>query len=95
MLGEILTTDKKAILCEFLSDEFRIEEAQQDILYFMLNENIRSGEYEGNRQILKKLDSNNFIIYTDDIFPTDMHREISCCAAFTLQELLSAMADAN
>lgn len=47
-------TDKKAILCEFLSDEFRIEEAQQDILYFMLNENIRSGEYEGNRQILKK-----------------------------------------
>lgn len=85
--------DKKEILHEFLSDEFRIEEAQRDILYFMLNENIRSGEYEGNRRVLKKLDPYNFIIYTDDIYPADMHREISDCAAFSRQELLFAMAN--
>ena len=86
--------DEKAILHEFLTDEFRIEEAQRNIIYFMLNENIRSGEYEGNRQVLKKLDSYNFIIYTEDIYPKDMYREISNCAAFTRQELLSALANA-
>lgn len=85
-------TDRKKILREFLSDEFSNEAAQQDILYFMLNENIRSGEYEGNRQVLKKLDSFNFVIFTDDFYPVDMHREISDCAAFSRQELLSALA---
>ena len=85
-------TDIKKVLREFLSDEFSNEEAQQGILYFMLNENIRSGEYEGNRQVLKKLDSFNFIIFKEDIYPTDMRIEISECAAFSRQELLSALA---
>ena len=85
--------NKKEILDEFLYDEFGIEEARHNILYFMLNENIRSGEYEGNRRILKKLDIYNFIIFTDDISPTDLHREISGCAAFSRQELLFAMAN--
>ena len=42
---------------------------------------------------LKKLDIYNFIIFTDDISPTDLHREISGCAAFSRQELLFAMAN--
>ena len=83
-----------AILERFLLDEFQIEEARQNILYFMLNEHICSGEYEGNQFVLKKLDAFHFVLYQEDIYPNDLRREISGCTAFTRRELLFPMARA-
>jgi len=86
---------REQVLVKFLQDEFSYEAAQQGILYFMFDENIRRGEYEGNMYILKKLDSYTYVIYAELTFVKEGRTEIASCHAYTRAELLSAMAKAT
>jgi len=86
---------REQVLVKFLQDEFSYEAAQQGILYFMFDDNIRRGEYEGNMYILKKLHPLAYVIYQEWIMPKDGLIDISQCHAYTRAELLSAMAKAT
>jgi hypothetical protein len=75
------------ILKEFLRDEIQSEEEGLDIINFIESFNIRNGEYEGNRYVLKKIDNLNFFIFPEDIYP-DGHKEISGCISIYKTQLL-------
>ena len=59
----------------FLRDEISCQKLYEDIVCFINSFHIRNGEFEGNYYIIKKMDSLNFMIYAENIFP-DGHREI-------------------
>ena len=63
------------VMERFLNDEISSQELYEDIINFINSFHIRMGEFEGNYYIIKKMDSINFIIYAENIFP-DGHREI-------------------
>lgn len=75
------------ILKEFLKDEIQSKEVEVDIVKFIESFNIRNGEYEGNRYVLKKIDNLNFLIFPEDIYP-DGHKEICGCISIYKTQLL-------
>lgn len=64
------------ILQDFLSTEVSYQDMYDEIVKFIVSEHIRSGELEGNRYIIKKMDKHNFIIFIEDVYAED-RREIS------------------
>ncbi len=64
------------IMNRFLKDEVSYQEMYEEILNFIESVHIRNGEFEGNYYILKKMDVNNFLIFAENIYPDDGHREI-------------------
>lgn len=86
-----MTDYAKKILKEFLDTEFFCVEAADGIIQFILDANIRNGEYEGNEFILKKLNLYNFVIFKEYVYRDAMCPEISCVTAFSRDELLNAM----
>lgn len=49
----------------FLQYEINFEESYNDIMYYILSYQIRSGEFEGNEYIIKKIDLDNFYIFPE------------------------------
>ncbi|UOQ83528.1 hypothetical protein [Gracilibacillus salinarum] len=64
----------QAFIQTFLEDEVSDQEFYDGIIDFIYSFNIRCGEYEGNRFVIKKMDHLNFIIY--DEYEIDGKREI-------------------
>lgn len=75
------------ILKEFLRDEIQSKKEGLDIISFIESFNIRNGEYEGNRYVLKKIDKLNFFIFSEDIY-LDGHREVSGCISIYKTQIL-------
>lgn len=78
------------VIIEFLRDEIGSEESYKNILDFIESYDIRSGEFEGNRYIIKKMDRINFFVYSEDIYP-DGTREISNTTNIYKDELIKAI----
>ncbi|WHY01335.1 hypothetical protein [Neobacillus sp. DY30] len=66
----------KNLIDSFLEDEISDQEYYDGIYEFIVSFNIRCGEYEGNRFIIKKMDHINFFIFDEYVYPEDGHREI-------------------
>lgn len=58
---------KERIFQDFIQCEFFDKHAEQNILHFVLNVNIRRGEYEGNEFILKKISCDCIVIFREFI----------------------------
>jgi len=71
----------------FLDDEISSQELFESIYDFVSSFHIRSGEFEGNYYIIKKMDRDNFIIFPENVFP-DNHREIPNCFSIYKDELI-------
>lgn len=74
----------------FLKDEISSQELYEDIHHFIDSYHIRNGEFEANYYIIKKMDSDNFIIYAENIYP-DNHREIPYSASVYKNLLLQTI----
>lgn len=74
-------------LNDFLSTEV-IDGLYQEIIMFINHYEIRCGEFEGNRYIIKKLDHDNFIIFLEEVYP-DGHKEVSGAMAFCKKQILN------
>lgn len=70
----------------FLDDEISSQELYQSIYDFITSFHIRTGEFEGNYYIIKKMDQGNFIIFPENIYPD--HREIPNCIAIYRNDLI-------
>lgn len=53
-------------LIDFMKTEIVSEDVRQDILEFVSNWSIRTGEYECNVYVIHKLDRKNIIVYADE-----------------------------
>jgi hypothetical protein len=62
------------LIQSFLEDEITNQEFYDGIIVFIYSFNIRCGEYECNRFVIKKMDHFNFIIY--DEYEIEGKREI-------------------
>ncbi|MGD6874255.1 hypothetical protein ACQCU1_19000 [Sutcliffiella horikoshii] len=62
------------LIQSFLEDEISDQEFYDGIIDFIYSFNIRCGEYECNRFVIKKMDHLNFIIF--DEYVIDGKREI-------------------
>ncbi|MNT35491.1 hypothetical protein D3C72_1715210 [compost metagenome] len=74
----------------FLDDEISSQELYDSIYEFVTSFHIRSGEFEGNYYIIKKMDFDNFFIFPENIFP-DSHREIPNCVTIYKDELINVI----
>ncbi|WFD11936.1 hypothetical protein [Tepidibacter hydrothermalis] len=81
----------KEILAEFLQDKISDQEFYDAIYDFIVDQNIRSGEYEGNIFIIKKLDRLNFIIFKEYFYRKNNHREISSAISLFRKDILIAI----
>jgi len=79
------------ILNRFLKAELSYEEAQQAIIYFILNVNIRCGDYTGNEFVLKKLSLHRFAIHSEYIDAKEETVDIYNIAVYSKDELLHAI----
>ncbi|MDT0003985.1 hypothetical protein QJV14_11190 [Listeria cossartiae subsp. cayugensis] len=73
----------------FLDDEISSQEMYEAIYDFITSFHIRSGEFEGNRYIIKKMDRINFIIFPEDIYPNTGDREIPYCTSIYKNTLIT------
>ncbi|MBD1383593.1 hypothetical protein [Metabacillus arenae] len=64
----------RELIQSFLEDEISDQEFYDGIIDFIYSYNIRCGEYECNRFVIKKMDHLNFIIF--DEYVIDAKREI-------------------
>jgi uncharacterized protein YydD (DUF2326 family) len=71
----------------FLNDEISSQELYDSIYDFVMSFHIRSGEFEGNYYIIKKMDRDNFFIFPENIYP-DTHREIPKCISVYRDNLI-------
>ena len=63
------------VLEGFLEAEINTQELYEDIMSFITSYHIRSGEFEGNEYIIKKMDQTNFILFPE-YMDADGEREI-------------------
>ena len=75
-----------ALLCE----ELQYEESYLALADFVESMSIRNGEYEAARFVVKKMDRENFILYTEA--PESPDRLITACFALSVDELTGWMA---
>ena len=73
----------------FLEEEISSQELYEAIFDFIHSVHIRNGEFEGNYYIIKKMDLDNFIIYAENIYPDDNHREIPYSTSIYKENLLN------
>ncbi|MFD1884161.1 hypothetical protein [Paenibacillus wenxiniae] len=79
------------VIEHFLEDEISSQELYEEIYSFITSFHIRSGEFEANYHIIKKMDQINFFIYAENIFPDDHHREIPYGVAIYKRSLIKAI----
>ncbi len=73
-----------------LAEELQYEESYLALADFVESMNIRNGEYEAARFVVKKMDRENFILYTEA--PESAERLISACIAVSATKLTGWMA---
>ncbi|WBW98366.1 hypothetical protein [Oceanirhabdus sp. W0125-5] len=81
----------KETLSNFLQDEISDQEFYDAIYDFIIDQNIRSGEYEGNIFIIKKLDRLNFVIFEEHCYREDKQREIYNAISLFRKDILIAI----
>lgn len=86
-----MTKYAQGILNRFLEAELSYEDAQQAIIYFILNGNIRCGDYVGNEFVLKKLSLHRFAIHSEFIDAKEQIIDIYNLAVYSKDELLYAI----
>lgn len=72
-----------ALLCE----ELQYEESYWSLLEFVDSMSIRNGEYEGARLVVKKMDRDNFILYTE------LQGMITACLAMDKDRMVGLMGE--
>lgn len=75
----------------FLETEISDQEYYDGIIRFIYSGNIRSGEYECNQFVVKKMDFSNFIIFEEYVI--DSKREIHNTISISKNKLLRAIND--
>lgn len=70
----------------FLANEITDQEYYDGIIDFVTSCNIRSGEYECNEYVIKKMDAFNFIIFPEYII--DGKREIHSSVSISKEKLV-------
>lgn len=67
------------LIQSFLEDEISDQEFYDGIIDFIYSFNIRCGEYECNRFVIKKMDHLNFIIFDEYVIDgkTEIHNSVS------------------
>lgn len=86
-----MTDYARRLLAEFLATEFFCLDAANGIIQFVLDQNIRNGEYEGNEFVLKKLNFFDFILFKEYVDPSALCAELSHITVFKRDELLDEM----
>ncbi|MFD1884163.1 hypothetical protein [Paenibacillus wenxiniae] len=79
------------VMERFLESEISSQKLYEDIYSFITSFHIRSGEFEANYYIIKKMDQINFFIYAENIFPDDHHREIPYSTSIYSNHLIKAI----
>lgn len=79
------------VIAESLKEEVCYQEYYDSIYNFIDDQNIRSGEYEGNIFIIKKMDRLNFIIFKEFTFKENGLREIHCATSVFRKDILKAV----
>lgn len=80
--------NSQEVIKRFLEDEISSQELYEAIYDFIDSVHIRNGEFEGNYFIIKKMDLINFIIYAENIYPDENHREIPYSTSIYKENLL-------
>lgn len=80
--------NSQEVIKRFLEDEISSQELYEAIFDFIDSVHIRNGEFEGNYFIIKKMDLTNFIIYPENIYPDENHREIPYSTSIYKENLL-------
>lgn len=75
------------IMSKFMQAELNSQEALDEIQLFIESNGIRSGEFEGNEYIIKKMDRDNFIIFPEYI-DNKANREIPFAMSIYKEQLL-------
>ncbi|QFT89038.1 hypothetical protein FIU87_10305 [Bacillus sp. THAF10] len=75
------------LVLSFLEDEISDQEFYDGIIDFIYSINIRCGEYECNRFVIKKMDHLNFIIYEE--YEIDGKREIHHSVSLLKNKLIN------
>ncbi|QKE76130.1 hypothetical protein HPK19_25360 (plasmid) [Arthrobacter citreus] len=82
------------VITGFLETEITYQDYYDGIIDFIINDNIRNGEYECNEYIIKKMDLNNFIIFPEYTFPTvDISRIIPISTSIYRDKLIEQLND--
>lgn len=79
------------MISEFLIDEVSNQECYDSIYNFIADQNIRTGEYEGNIFVIKKMDRLNFIIFKEFSYQKNGLREIHNAKSIFRKDLLKAV----
>lgn len=53
------------VIQEFLKYEIYPNGMYEDIIHFITSSHIRSGEFEGNEYVIKKMDHSNFLVFSE------------------------------
>ncbi|NRG46716.1 hypothetical protein HRF87_18375 [Bacillus sp. CRN 9] len=80
---------RNEMLDSFLADEISDQVIYEGIIDFIISYNIRNGEYEGNRFIIKKMDLYNFIIF--DEYEIDGKKSIGLSFSIPKKRLTKAI----
>ncbi|MCM3033105.1 MULTISPECIES: hypothetical protein [unclassified Niallia] len=73
----------------FLNTEISEQEYYDGIIYFIYSSNIRSGEYECNQFVVKKMDHLNYIIFEEYVI--NNKREIHHSVSISKSELVKVI----
>ena len=80
------------IISEFLQAEIYPNGMYEEIILFITSPHIRSGEFEGNEYIIKKMDQANFLIFLEYTYD-DGKREIHFAISVYRENLIQAIND--
>lgn len=80
------------IIASFLQAEVNTQDLYDSIINYITSYHIRTGEFEGNEYIIKKMDQLNFIIYSEYEFGENK-REIHGAMSIYRHDLLRAIND--
>lgn len=76
-----------SIIEKFLQAEINEQELYEAIIEFISSYEIRSGEFEGNEYIIKKLDRLNFLVFPE--YEINNQREIQFVECLYKDELIT------
>lgn len=82
-----------SMLNAFIGSELQYQENYDAILDFVVSMSIRCGEYEGCKFVVKKMDRDNFILFTEQVL--EGNRVIKGCVAVGKEELIRRIEEAG
>ncbi|WP_175989496.1 hypothetical protein [Bacillus sp. Marseille-Q1617] len=81
------------VIKRFLQSEIMYQDLYDEIMNFISNVHIRSGEFEGNEFIIKKMDQDNFIIFPEYTFTGESQRDIPYSTSIYRKNLIKEIND--